>query len=442
MVNIVIKKFLTYIFLIVSFVSIVCLPIPKKYEIEAIILFIVFGAGIFLLLIHYFKTNIYHDNKNISLHYIFICFLLLFVSALLANINFGQPVVYGLAAGRRTIYSLLGLIFYFALRRNIVTLEEIENVMIKLFFFFFTFFFLLNVFISPQFYISRFDSDLSAGFVSFNAERGIYRYRFDISLLVWGFIYSLQKKEKKMIYIVFIGLFIFYLLAFHRGRIVLALCAAVLIYSLFFRASLNIKVNVLIITGILIPALLLFIPPNYFSVFDTILSFTKEGINALAGFDGSDTSANARIRESQIAWEALRHFSYLGVGMLSQKWEITIKSIYGRFYPSDIGLLGLWFKYSFLSVLFYFYISYKSIILYRYIDVKNPFIATCWIYTLYILLSSILTGSVFYGFGKLAIMFAVMHYSQSISDTRPWHRVDCGFPDRLEKGREIVLTDS
>ena len=77
------------------------------------------------------------------------------------------------------------------------------------------------------------------------------------------------------------------------------------------------------------------------------------------GEESQDVSANARISASLIVvnyFEAHSLSIWLGTGSVSNQWNDGYSSIFGYFYPSDIGILGGLFVYGIAGLVFLFLI--------------------------------------------------------------------------------------
>lgn len=86
--------------------------------------------------------------------------------------------------------------------------------------------------------------------------------------------------------------------------------------------------------------------------------------------------------------------------------------LWGYFHPTDIGLLGIWFIYGIAGIIAFFYLCIKIVKLFLTIDKSNTFIFTCWLYAVYILLTSLMTGAIFFtAFGQFSIMLAILRFS-------------------------------
>lgn len=412
------KKFSIISFLLIfqSFTSIVSYPIPYKYKLEVIPLVFILVFGLKEYCKNYFSSKLI-PSGNLAVHYAIICFSLSVISVLLATKNFGQPLVFGLLASRRAIYSLVGIIIFILLKKEILTLNYLEKLFIIYFTTMLLVYYLVNIMLPADIVLSTYNAEFLNEIVTYNESRGIGRYRFGPSIIVFGFIYSLLRIKNRY-FLIYLFLAIFYFLFFCRGRTVIFLSLLIFVYYYFFVAGLKIKVKFFICAGIFIPLALL-LSEGDLGFLNKLMDFFKEGVAALIGKVGSDHSANARIFQAEIAWSYIQKYNYLGIGRISHQWSLTLEQLFGYFHPSDIGLLGIWFVYGIAGVTAFFYLCIKLWNFAFAINRGDTFVFACWLYSIYILASSLMTGSIFISaFGQFSIMLGILTFSQTTSIKR------------------------
>lgn len=404
----IVKKSIISFLLIFSFTNITNLPIPYKYQFEALFLIIVFIFGCWLLIRHYFSERLFEKNTSIE-KYVITVWILFVTSVLLTRINFNQPFIYGILSERRSITCLLGVILYWLLKKNYLNLKNLEDIFVFSFFIVLISYFLMNIFIPPSIMIETDIKDINQ-FASFSEQRGIYRYRFDMSLVVFGIIYAMST-QKKIIMKLFLISAIFYIFYMHRGRSIMITLSLIFFFYLVFQAKINTKTN--LIFYILIIIFSIFLYDGFYSLnLTNHIDFFKYALAAISGETGLDVSANSRVYQTQIALMQLSKFHYFGVGVTSHQWELSTESLLGYFHPRDIGLLGSWFQYSILSIIAYFYITVKVLFSYYKIKKSNLFIKACYLYSLYMLIVSIATGWIFNGssIGVFSIILSILAF--------------------------------
>lgn len=392
----------------VTFFNITNLPIPYKYNVEAVLIAVIFIIGFRILIKNYFvKKTI--SSHNATTKYIFLCVSLIILSAVLASLNFGQPLIFGLLASRRSLYCLTGLIIFSLLKKEIISINNLEKIFIFYFITMLAIYYMINIFFPAEALLSTADTEFTKGFVGYSESMGISRYIFDQSIIIFGLIYSLVNRKNKK-FLVYLLCALFYIFFFFRGRIPIFLFIIIGAYYLIVKANLKTKITFCVFTGIVIP--LSFFFGGFEQELSHLIVFFKDGFAALTGKIGSDASANARIFEAKTAWRSIEQFHYIGVGQLSNQWLLTNKLLLGYFHPSDIGLLGIWFLYGIAGVVAFFYLCLMVGKLFFIINKENIFIFSCWLYSVYILLSSLMTGGIFItAFGQFSIMLAIITYS-------------------------------
>lgn len=402
-----------FFLLLFNFITITNLPIPYKYNIEAFFLLIILMIGGSLLLTNYFKKRQFATHDP-TIHYLLICLFLVIEAAILAQLHFGQPLIYGLLAGRRATYCLSGLILFFLLNKRYISIDDLERIFIFSFFAMLIFYYLMNILVPPKYFIQTADPEAIKGYATYSAARGIYRYRFPGSLLAFGFIYTLLSRHKPLM-LGYLLAVVIYFIFFSRGRILLFTAVIIFLFFLFFVSTLKFKIGFLVSCGMILSLFFILFDLSQFGI-PHFINFFSDGINAIMGQYGSDASANSRIFQAKAAWQDIQQYHYLGVGKISRQWKYTPEMLFGYFYPSDIGLLGIWFIYGIAGIIAFFYLCIKMFKLFLTIERANTFIFTCWLYAVYILFTSLMTGAIFFtAFGQFSIMLAVLTFSISIN---------------------------
>lgn len=221
-----------FLIIMTSFVDINNLPIPYKYAIEAAFIAVILVVGILTLLKSYVVKRIIPSN-NFTINYMVLSFILVFISTILAKINFGQPLIYGILASRRALYCLNGVILLVLLQKEKISLEKIKNLFVFCFVITLVLYYIINILYPPGTLLLEYGDEITKGFVAYSDARNVSRYRFDLSIILFGVIYSLLniKNKKYLLYMLFSLAYIFF---FYRGRILIAsLFFIVAVYLLF-----------------------------------------------------------------------------------------------------------------------------------------------------------------------------------------------------------------
>jgi hypothetical protein len=89
--------------------------------------------------------------------------------------------------------------------------------------------------------------------------------------------------------------------------------------------------------------------PLYLSSLVFVVPYLR---NAFIEVFGMDQSYRARIAEARIAWRFFQEYPLIGFGQDSIQ-SISYQDLFGQFYPSDLGLLGVAFQFGLLGLILY-----------------------------------------------------------------------------------------
>jgi hypothetical protein len=180
---------------------------------------------------------------------------------------FGQPYYYGLLAQRSVLLSLSGILLISMLRKNLITIRQIEKSFLILSVTLLVIFYFFFLFVNPVKFTD-------AEFVAYSPIRG-YRYRFQFALVIMLLFYSLFKisNERKSWYAVIIMLILFYLIYFLQSRTTLVVLAITLFIYFLRNFSLKQKIrNTLIYGGLAFIGIAILFTLGY-TRFSTVTSF-------------------------------------------------------------------------------------------------------------------------------------------------------------------------
>ena len=370
-------------------------PIERIYfEIQAFfLLFIIIFSVVYLMWSFQIKQKV---NKHL-LYFSFVIIFAIFYSAWRSHDTFGQPYIYGILAQRKWIMIGVGFLLYYWLKECKISFEVLENVFVTMAWISLVgFTFLYIYFSSHPPYINETIHFISSG------ERGL-RLHFNNYFITFGAIYYFIKNEIKinkrnLIYLI---LFLFYTLLINKGRTFILYLGIVYLLFSHFRFSLEMEVIKLMKIFFLIIILVIviqLISPDY--VEKMRFSFMQM-FEMLKGKTLEDSSLNARFFQISVVFnffvshpEAI----FLGVGQLSHQWNGGFDGIFGYFYPSDIGLIGILFLYGVVGFLVVYVLPViMSMKLMLHINDKrenNCFILTLKYMLFLVIISSVTTGNV------------------------------------------------
>jgi hypothetical protein len=201
--------------------------------------------------------------------------------------------------------------------------------------------FLASIFlINPQAYVQT-------GFVGYNELKGGYIFRFSMVFIIYGAIhyalrYGYNGDFKSLAFHAF---FLLYLIFIRQDRtIVITTITAILIFGLFHRKFGSFLKNaaVLSVFGVALIVGVSVFQSNFFTRSKVLY---VSALEVFTGGESPDGSANVRISEAQKAIPYIERNWFQGSGELSKRWKGGFERVMGKFFPADIGLLGLLFVF-------------------------------------------------------------------------------------------------
>lgn len=282
-----------------------------------------------------------------------VCFglLLPLLSAFLANAKFGQPLLYGLLEERRSFLYLLFFPALFLMIRAKPTQEELER--------FFLISGLVCVLVGYLYYFGVLPENND---VTFNVDDKDYGLnplrpnRFSIgaayvSVCAYMLMYRIRRAYS-LGSVLLLLLFASYLWLVLQTRNTMLMWVLGGIWIFRTRWGVLLKTGAAVI-GIVLVAY--FIAPDFFE--DQYQQF-----NALIG--EATTEGGVRVTTSDIVLREVPANYYVGMGALSLQWQSGFARLYNAyFYLSDVGLLGVLYRFGFLTPLIaaFYYFGYWRI---------------------------------------------------------------------------------
>ncbi|MDD5322163.1 MAG: hypothetical protein PHD43_16440 [Methylococcales bacterium] len=382
-------------------------------------LFFQLQAG-FLGLILFFLTGYtttFLINRNrfnkVVLYYLLLIAILPFYSAYRAGIEFGQPFIYGFLSERGWLLLGVGIWFYYQLSTKRMTFATIESAFV---------FMAWASLIVFSFIILTYDpnqlesAEEASKLAEMTEDRGL-RFKFQTFFITFGAIYyfiksSIENSPKDF---VFLFLFLGYILFIVQGRTYMMALAATFLLYYWFNYSLGrftltaIKLALFLFFALIAIQILL---PDYLERMSYLFA---EMFRVLTGEESQEYSANARLNASQSVlnyFEAHPLSIWLGTGSVSNQWNDGYKSIFGYFYPSDIGVLGGLFVYGIVGSVFVFLIPLVILIqTLRKVSVKGDIFIISLKYLLVIALVTSIQGSLYFAANMYIItLFVLLAY--------------------------------
>lgn len=348
------KNFIAYqiglsIILVFSFKMFQSTPLEKVF----FILQAVFFSFVIIFLFAYLFSSFF-ARKYLDWDIYLLLSIILFipiVSAYSAYINFQQPIIYGLLSERNWLVIGAGLLIYYMLINNKITFYELEKTFVSLA--------IASLMIYSFFYLFIGQSVISenGNFGHITENRGV-RYQFQNYFITFGLIYFFIAfvRRKKIFSLVMLTSIFLYVSLLHQGRIyLLSILLIIIIYSIF-----NIKLRKLFVVGfssIIFIGFIAFLVSLFFPVMfsSKMMLFNEMFYVLFTGEESSDASSNARLYAVSIVLNFFNNNQssiLFGAGNISNQFNYGWKSIFGFFFPSDIGLLGGFFLYGIVGVFF------------------------------------------------------------------------------------------
>jgi len=348
--------------------------------------------------------------------YIFVLCLIPIYSAIGAYLEFGQPLIYGVLSERAILLIISSLLLIHAFRLGLINQKDIEGSFVYLSWIVLLICLLLNTFGDPAAY------EGIAGLVSGNDMIG-YEFIFPASLVAFAVIYYFMQGVKTgnvSLYLKVLPFLLFLVLVIAGRSLLVSLFIAIAIlswrYISFVRLTVWLPKALLVGVGVIV--LLIAIKPTYMS--DLGKKFDDAISVVLSGEAGNDASANARIYEIATAMPYIEKNWLFGNGHLSHQWEDGYESKLGYFFPSDIGLVGILYKYGVFGLFIFmgqFFFAYKYL---KKIPKKERSVLALSVegYLIYVACHSLVTGE-FVGYAEVSLLFIAILYIEVMQINKP-----------------------
>lgn len=360
----------------------------------------VFFAG------YYFLRNI-RNSQVPSILILFSPILLVpFISAIQANLAFGQPVIYGVLAERTKFLILSPVIIIYLLESGRLRFKTLESITIKTAAIYTLIALCLYLLVDPRLF-----SGTSFASVSFN--KGV-RYNINYALVIILWFYAIYKTiyERKFKYIPIIGIIFLYLLFIVQARSLMAALITSLGLSMLFKLDRKQKLTFISYAVPVLLVIALFVFSFYRDAFERMIDLFSSALGVFVGQEATDGSSASRLFQADIAWKGFLGHPWLGNGFLSRQFNDGFVGLFGRFYPSDIGWLGTLYLYGILGFML-LQIPYVAAFLFaRKIPShrKDVFYHAMESFMLYIFLHSIFADFSIKKIGMIAFPFLVIYY--------------------------------
>jgi len=345
--------------------------------------------------------------------YVFMLILIMpLYSAVMASIEFGQPVGIGILAQRSLVSAGASLILIYWVRDKKVTLSDVEKILPILGWL------SLALYVSMVLFINASQYGHVPGFVGGGITEA-HHFVFNDTFIIFAIFYYLIRglNRQSMLDYMFMFPFIIYLVMIDGGRTLMASVFLVMVLVIIKRASLFKMVlwsPIISFFMVIVVSLAMYFQGDYIEVLENKYQAALSVV--LTGEKSDDASANARIDEIGLAWPYIEKNWLFGSGDLSHQWEGGYFAKIGYFAPSDIGLIGALYMFGAIGVLIFLMQFIFALSFLKRSSSQSAFVLVNSVaaFLLYYFIHSIFTGAYIYS-ANVSIVFISILYAASMS---------------------------
>jgi len=334
-----------------------------------------------------------------------LCFGLLLpvLSALLANVKFGQPLTFGLLEERRSFLYLLFFPAWYLMIKARVTQEELER------------FFLISgiacAVIGYLYYFGVVPENRDIPFTVDEKDYGLNPLRPNrfsiggpyVSACAFMLMYRLKRRFSWPTVLTLL-LFASYLWLVIQTRNTMVIWALAGVWIFRSRLGALLKLGFAVVSILLVAY---FIVPGFFA--EQYVRFNALLFEATA-------QGGVRSTTSEIVLQEVARNYYIGMGALSLQWQNGFERLYNAyFYLSDVGLLGVLYRYGFLTpiIALIYYVGYWRIM--RRCHNKGDLLSALQLDFCFNAINFFLSTSIMYGGDMAGIAIASFVYFARVS---------------------------
>jgi len=365
-----------------------------------------------MLILMLFWLLLKHDHWffNFHINVKMLCYiaLIFILPALFAWLKFGQPVIYGLMEERRTLAFLVFFpVFYGLCVRHITVDDVIRFIKISA---------VLCMLLSCLYVFGVLAtntnqdvafSTLDMANVSESDLRVATRLPVGSQYVVFALLIVLFRmaefRDDR-----FDGLFalsaIGYLYFIHQTRGILMVVAAVILLLLLFKPKFLLRMIIPMMLVVLLLVSLSIGTDILHSQYDKVSSLIEDLMNPM--------ESRVRYFTSLIIFPELWDNYGLGMGSLSVQWQQGFLNYYNEgFYLSDVGMIGLFYRFGIVSVVvlfLYYHMFWSGMRESHSLELKGM----VWIYVLSGILLFFYDSKMLWGGGIIGLLFAILYYEK------------------------------
>ena len=333
-------------------------------------------------------------------------------SAIVSHYFWGQPYFYGLITTQLWFYSSVSFMLFYLLKTRQITLHMVRDIMLAICWIQLPADLMLGLFLDPRNYHDK-------AFAYCTAAKGGCGWMFDISFMSFAYFYYFVRfiKTNHFKYLIFVLILFAYIAFEYQKRALTASMIATTGVYFYFNVSFSKKLYFISLFTLIISvfvSLLVLLKPEALSRVATLYGSALE---VLQGEESGDKSADSRI--TQVLYLGLFYAKHpatiiFGNGKWNDNWSGSPLSMYGRFYPSDIGILGAYFIYGLFGILIVQFEYFMAFLWMRKVKeaAGDAFFHALKYYLLFFWVRSIPTGgSYFYpGAGITAVIITLLYF--------------------------------
>ncbi|GGJ93160.1 hypothetical protein [Pseudomonas matsuisoli] len=338
-------------------------------------------------------------------------------SAVLAKLNWGQPIIYGLLEERRSFSYLVFFPTLFLLFKTNPSMEQVERFVLYVALICATIGFMYYLKIIPENAAVSFQVDAKEV-----GENAVLlrpdRYRIGgafVSLSAFMLMYQMKERVSlnKLLLLLFFAAYLWLVIQTRQTMVVWALAAVWI-----FRNRIDSLLKLGLLAGMILVLSYIVMPDFYVAQFEKFQALLEE---ATGGPGVRDVTISISMR-------AVAENMYIGLGALSLQWNGGFSSVYNpHFYLSDVGIVGVYYRFGFLTpfIALIFYAGYLRIM--KRCKDKGPLLLAFQLSFWFGMFNMVLSNALTYGGDTLGFATALfLYYSKvsaaerSINRSREW----------------------
>tara|TARA_R110001599_G_scaffold309309_2_gene516291 strand:- start:1325 stop:2620 length:1296 start_codon:yes stop_codon:yes gene_type:complete len=352
---------------------------------------IIIAAGMLLLM----WKRVYQSKT--SLWILFLGGVVPLSSAILTNLNYGQPLLYGLLEERRSLLYLSFFPTLYLLIKTAPTQKHLET--------YFLYSAVLCGIVGFLYYFGIIPENTG---ISFHVDEKDFvetlrpnRYMIGsayVSIAVFMLLYSMRDRVSitRLGLLLFFAAYLWLVIQTRQTMVIWALAALWI-----FRNRIGSLLKLGSLASAILAASFFLVPEFYVEQY--------ERFNALL----FDATSGPGVRDNTVAviMQAVQDNYYVGLGALSLQWNGGFSGMYGpHFYLSDVGIIGVYHRFGFLTpfVALIFYGGYLWIM--RQCKHKGPLLLAFQLTFWFGMLNMLLSNALMYGGATLGIAAACFVY--------------------------------